>query len=139
MTQMINIRKRRISDLSFIIRVIRGSFPYWYTRLPFLFLPTFIAELDNRRAGFITVLLLRNHGKIMLLAVDKHSCKQNVGKFLLKFALEYFKKLKTTYCTAMVRVDNKEGLAFYNKVDFRVINIIHRPFLRSVYLIKKDL
>ncbi len=133
------IRKRKIKDFPWLIKITKDSFPFWVKHAPYFLFRAMVAEKNSQTIGFVSISTNQEAGKIDLIAVDKNHRGQNIGEELLKKALDYFKIKKKKYCLSKVRVNNPRALHFYKENGFQVQKILKRPLLGDVFLVKKEL
>lgn len=83
----------------------------------------FIAILDNKVVGYITVVIkkqppywhIKKVGDISGLMVQKEYRHRGIASQLLKYAMEFFKEKNVKYYTLFTSVNNHDAIAFYKK------------------------
>ncbi|MBN2094129.1 MAG: GNAT family N-acetyltransferase [Candidatus Zambryskibacteria bacterium] len=118
------IRKKNFKDILTIAKITKHSFPMFFKRIPFLFFPGIVTEIDNLIIGF----LIENGDEIVLIATDRNYRNKNVGTELLK-------RSKSNW--AKVRKDNKVAINFYIKNGFEIVKIKNRKFFGDVVIVKR--
>lgn len=139
MENSIKVRRRRLGDFFFVLKIMKASFPHWYRRLPYIFFTTFIAEWNNEVAGLVIIPIRKKKAEIGVIAVSKQYQNLDIATILLSEGLHFLKKRNILYCSTKVRVDNKPAFVLFTKVDFQVYKLLHRPLLGDVYLMRKYL
>src|SRR5437763_1044128 len=80
----------------------------------------FVAEADERVVGYITTLIDRGAGKgrIPNLAVAANFRNQGLGRKLIEFALDYFRKQGLEYAMIETMAQNAVGNHLYRECGF---------------------
>ena len=127
----IKLRKFRLSDLKTILKIERSSFSIdAYSKKRFKSLWKYhpnnfiLAEIKDKIVGYIIAYPRKDFGDFNSVAVDKKYRNLGIGKKLVNFMLEKFKKLGLKRAFLEVRTKNKITISFYRNLGFKIIKII---------------
>ena len=140
------IRKFLASDIERIVKIEKASFKqdaYSKTRLKNLSKKHpndfFIAQLADKTVGY--VIAYHKAGKIDFdsLAVDKKYRKLGIGKKLVSFVLNRFRKKGLKKASLEVRKSNKKAIAFFQNLGFKITKVIKHYYKdrEDAYLMEK--
>jgi ribosomal-protein-alanine N-acetyltransferase len=129
---MIKLRRFSLSDLEQIIEIEKISFP---KRKPFsedYFKKLYqkspgrivVAEDKGKILGYIIGGVQKDCGKIISIAVHPLHRKRGIGKELVNFLIEHFKKNGLKKFLLLVRRDNLVAISFYKNLGFQISKII---------------
>lgn len=134
------------SDLKEIIEIEKASFPdrkpwsenYFkniYRKYPQGFL---VAKTEGKVAGYAIGRVKNGSSEIISLAVHPYWRRKQVGAFLLKRLIDYFKKEGVKKILLHVRTKNKEASSFYNNFNFEIVKVIKNYYKNGddAYLVK---
>jgi len=131
MASKLIIRKFLPSDIERIVKIEKASFEhgaYSKTRLKKLskkhpndFL---VALLADKTVGYIIAYHKAGVIDFDSLAVDKKYRKLGIGKKLVKFALNRFRKKGLKKVSLEVRKSNQRAIAFFQNLGFKITKVI---------------
>jgi len=148
MASKLTIRKFLPSDIDKIVEIEKASFrqgAYSKTRLENLskkhpndFL---VAQLADKKVGYI-IAYNKAGGWIdfVSLAVDKKYQKLGIGKKLVVFVLNRFRKKGLKKASLEVRTTNKRAISFFQNLGFKTTKVIKRYYRdgEDAYLMEKS-
>jgi ribosomal-protein-alanine N-acetyltransferase len=146
---MVKIRKFLPENLERVVEIERASFPQkvayskshfekLYKQYPDGF---FVAWLSERMVGYIVGYIPNRSGYIDSIAIDPNYRLQGIGKNLTNSLLDHFKEKRVRTISLNVRTKNKTGIAFYQKLGFKILKTI-KNFYRNgddAYLMKREI
>ena len=127
----IKLRNFQFPDLNSIVKIENASFSVdaypkkRFEKLWRLHPKDFIvAKLRDKIIGYIIAYPRKDFGDFNSVAVDKKYRNLGIGKKLVNFMLEKFKKLGLKRAFLEVRTKNKITISFYRNLGFKIIKII---------------
>ena len=126
------IRKFSLSDLEQIMEIEKISFPnrklfsadYFrklYQKYPEGFI---VAEDKGKILGYAIGEVQKDCGKIISIAVHPAWHKKGIGKKLVNFLIEHFKKENLKKISLHVRKNNLAAISFYQNLGFQILKTI---------------
>ena len=142
------IRKFLPSDIDKIVEIEKASFPqgaYSKRRLESLskkhpndFL---VAQLADKKVGYIIAYNKAGVIDFDSLTIDKKYRKLGIGKKLVVFVLNRFRKKGLKKASLEVRTSNKRAISFFQNLGFKITKVIKHYYRDSedAYRMEKDL
>lgn len=125
------IRRFTLSDLDRILEIEGKAFPKspyeaaTFLNLYWLYPETFLVYLRRtrgwERGKILGYIIFSRRGHIISIAVDPEWRRHGIGKALIETAVNH-PRVKKVH--AEVRVSNKPAQAFYEKLGFRVVDVV---------------
>lgn len=84
----------------------------------------FVNRINNDIAGFVTLNLTSQTGKVGLIAVDPEYHGQKTGTKLMQAAMKYTLKEGRKVFHVATQVENKAACAFYEKLGLKVVEAV---------------
>lgn len=144
----LKLRNFQFSDLNSIMKIENASFDTdaypkkRFERLWKLHSKDFIvAELKDKIVGYIIAYPKRYFIDFDSLAVDKKYRNSGIGKKLLNFILNKFRRKGFKKASLEVRTTNKIATSFYQTLGFKITKIIKNYYKDGgdAYRMEKDL
>ncbi len=122
------IRKFQYEDLESVMRLAYSSLDEEYS--PDFFLTIweaspngFMVAEEEGIVGFILGVLTDTHSlRILMLCIEKSRRRRGIGTALIKALIQNFPRAGRIYLE--VKVGNKGAIKFYEKLGFRIIDIL---------------
>ena len=127
--QKIKIEKLTISDIPKVAEIDKNALPENWSEKNYnesLENPNYhiwVAKLDDKIVGFISMYCASGEGYICNIAVEKSHRKRGIGTALLSEAIRYSKRKNLEFLTLEVRESNIGAVKFYEKLEFAKIGI----------------
>lgn len=134
-------------DLNEIVKIEEASFPidaYSKKRIKSIYKNNpesfIIAKIAGRPVGYILTSVKNGWLSIDSIAVDKKHQGAGIGKMLMFFTFEKYKKKGIEKVVLEVRTTNKKAVAFYNGLGFKVAGTIDKYYLdgAAAYQMEKE-
>ena len=128
----VNLRRAKKSDLKEILKIEKESFKEPWSMEGFLYelsLPeeigmSYVAEVEEKVAGYIFLHIFDEGIHIVNIAVRKDMRKQGIGTLLLQKAEEIAKNKNVPLLVLEVRENNLPAISLYKKHGFFVLRKI---------------
>jgi ribosomal-protein-alanine N-acetyltransferase len=132
---MARVRRFELSDLPRVLAIERASFAddawdeklfrAFYRRCPDLFL---VATVRNRIAAYSITCAGSKNAELASIAVDPRHRRRGLAQALLDETIAELQASKLKAWWLMVDVDNKPGIAFYEKYGFERTRRVKRYY-----------
>ncbi len=147
MESEIEIRRVRIDDISTIVEIEKNSYPdpwsekMFERELQLEFSNFFVAIEDREIAGYMCLWRVSDEGHLTNITVKECFQKKGLGSKLMRYIIDYAKKLKIKEIFLEVRASNFPALKFYEKFGFRKIDVRKKYYNKTddAIVMKKEL
>ena len=133
----IEIRRLRFGDISAIVEIEKNSYPDpWSEKmlereLQLEFSNFFVAIEDRKIAGYMCLWTVSDEGHLTNITIKECFQKKGLGSKLMRYIIDYAKKLKIKDIFLEVRASNFSALKFYEKFGFRKIDVRKKYYSNS--------
>jgi ribosomal-protein-alanine N-acetyltransferase len=132
---MAKLRKFEPSDLTQIVKIAKISFPKnriaaknfekFYQAYPDGFL---VSEELDEIIGFAVGQFKNQVSQVTFVAVNPPLRQKGIGTELVRSLIEHFKNIGFKELFLHVRTDNKNAIAFFQGLDFRILNTVKKHY-----------
>jgi ribosomal-protein-alanine N-acetyltransferase len=146
---MVELRRFSLSDLNQVLEIEKSSFPKrqiyskslfknYYKEHPKGFI---VAESEGEIIGYTIGKAKNEGGEIISLAIKPTWRQKGIGTKLTNFLINHFKEGAIREVSLNVRTKNKTGIAFYQKLGFKILEIVKNYYRNGddAYLMKKGI
>ncbi len=130
-----HIRWMRYRDLQAVLTIERASFDWPWHKKEFLASNqernevNFVAEVDNRVAGYMIYALSKDRIRLLNLAVAVDDRRRGIGRAMIGKLRRKLTICRRRFLFANVRETNLEAQLFFRRLGFQAVEVLRRYFV----------